>query len=517
MRKLHISIISFLLLVSTSITAWGDIPPPPVNQNLGIPDTQFNLLYKEVCWRCHKPAALGFGSPPVGVPVKTTYLPDRHHQHVNTAIAGGPEQPPFMDANGDGIEDTTYTCLNCHELGQNSTTNTLELVQSFRDCLFCHIVDGGERTVHHDTPLAKEAKCGTCHGSLIRSLDAGMPPPSYQPSIITPWRSNKPNGDSSLTSSAGTHPGNCNYCHNTRDGSTIGTPDVPSGFGSITVFTNKQNHHGTGVPTITGSSKGSPCKWCHNIDQPLEEGIRGCQRCHDIESLHNIEYDADGDGIVPGAETAFNGHIGNTDNCWGCHGNDRQVASLAAGFSPATATTPQLDGTNLSTWEQGTTFELTLAGSGFINQGGLLNELTFRPTVQLTDSAGNTTVLTPNAESVSSVQVTIPATLPADNYRVQIKKDTALSNPLVISVTPALSIRSAICYSRFNLVILTGTGLSQFLPGKNTGTGITGDGVEAFRVFRWKNGMIAAMFTTCPTEVEVTNVFDTSIINPRVY
>jgi len=517
MNKLHLSIISFMLLISTSMTAWGDIPPPPVNQNLGIPDTQFNLLSKEICWRCHKPAALGETSPPAGVPVKTTYLPDRHHQHVNTEIAGGPEQPPFMDANRDGVEDTHYTCLNCHELGAGSS-GQLELVQSFRDCLFCHIVEGGERTVHHDTPLAKEALCGTCHGSLIRSLDMGMPPASYQPSIITPWRSGKPNGDDSLTSSAGTHPGNCNYCHNTREGNSdgLGTPDVPSGFGPITVFTNMENHHGTGVPTITDSSKGSPCSWCHNIDQPPEEGIRGCQRCHDIESLHNIEYDADGDGIIPGSETAFNGHIGNTDNCWGCHGNNREISSMSGGFSPATATPAQLTNMNLSTWKEGTEFQMTLTGSGFINQGGLLNEQTFRPTVQLTDSAGSTIELTPTAESVDSVEVAIPS-LPADNYWVQIKKGTTLSNPLVASVTPAIGVRSAICYSRFNLVILTGTGLSQFLPGEGTGTSITGDGTEAFRVFRWSGGMIAAMFTSCPTAVEVTNIFDAITINPRRY
>ncbi len=518
MNKLHLPIISFILLASLSMTVWGAIPPPPVNQNLGIPDTQFNLLEQEACWRCHKPAAVGEVDPPAGVPVKTTYLADRHHQHLFTAIAGGPEQPPFMDANNDGTADTTYTCLNCHELAAGPN-GAQELVPSFKDCLFCHVVEGGERTVHHDTPLAFEAECGTCHGSLVRSLDAGVPPPSYSPSMITPWRSGKPNGDSSIISSAGTNPGNCDFCHNSADGETTGTPDVPSGFGPITVFTNKQNHHGTGVPTITDTTKGSPCQWCHNVDQPEAEGIRACQRCHDIATLHNIEYDADGDGIVPGAETAYLGHIGNNDNCWGCHGNDGEVGSLSFVEATPGAIIPQLDNINLSTWKAGTTFEMSLFGNGFINQGDLGNATTYRPSVQLTDSAGNTTVLTPLSESVNSVQVAIPGTLPADNYWIQIKKDSVLSNPIAATITPSIILGTApLCLQRFNIVFLRGEGFSMHLPGSNTGTSITGDGVSPDFLYFWKDDMIAAIFYGgCPSEVTVTNIFDSITLEPVIW
>jgi len=521
MSKLHTSIISLVLLISTSVTAWAAVPPPPVNQNLGIPDSQFNLFTKEVCWRCHKPAALGEAAPPAGVPVKTTYLPDRHHQHLYTDIAGGPEQPPFMDSNSDGVEDTVYTCLNCHELVEGAS-GALELAQTFRDCLYCHIVEGGERTVHHDTPLAKEALCGKCHGSLIRSLDTGMPRPTYDPSLITPWRSGKPNGDDSMTSTAGTHPGNCNFCHNTENGLTTGTPDVPSGFGLITVFTNKQNHHGTGVPTITGSPKGSPCTWCHNIDEPLAQGIRGCQRCHDIESLHNIEFDAAGDGIIPGAETPYQGHIGNTDNCWGCHGNNRQVGSMSLSISAtATATTPQLESINLDTWEAGTEFDLTLTGTGFINQGGLGNSVTYRPSVRLTDADGSVTVLTPITEAVDSVQVQIPGSLSAGNYLVQIQKnDTVLSNPIGVTITPAIFIPqgAAICLSKYKVVLMRGTGFSMFQPGLDVTSITTGDGIEATRIFVWRDTMVAARFNSgCPETAIINNVFGSKTVAPDTW
>ena len=533
MTKLNTSIISFMLLISASITAWAAIPPPPANQNLGIPDTQFNLLSKEVCWRCHKPYALQAGlTPPEGVPVQTTYLPNRHHQHVGTPIAGGPEQPPFPDHDNNGIIDVNYACLNCHEIVTNET-GYWQISEDFRDCLFCHIVDGDEqRTVHHDTPKAKEALCGDCHGSLIRSLDAGQPPAPYSPTMITPWKSGKPNADTSITSSAGTHPGNCNFCHNTADGTDTGTP-TDTTFGLITVFTNYQNHHGTGVPTITDSSKGSPCDWCHLTtfpadytpypDEPVEAwAIRGCQRCHDIASLHNIEADVAGDGIIPGAEDPYNGHIGNQDNCWGCHGNNRELIVTAAGLPITSATTPQLDGISTVTWKEGTTFNLDLTGNSFFNQGdeynpntGETQQATFTPTIQLTDKEGNSTVLDPFTAEPSFLSVTIPGTLGENIYQVQVKKANQLSNPITITITPRISISSAVCYLDYRVVLLRGDNLSDYLPGTNTGTSVSGDGNDADMVYRWKAGMIAARFNQgCPSTVTVTNVFDTITVTP---
>ncbi|HEC15298.1 MAG TPA: hypothetical protein ENI99_01790 [Sedimenticola sp.] len=542
MSRIHTYIFGFMLLALTATAAWGAYPPPPVNQNLGIPDSQFNLFAKEICWRCHKPQNLGFSEPPAGVPVKTTYLPDRHHQHVNTEIWGGPETPPFPDANGDGIEDTHYTCLNCHELAQNPDTGYLELVQSFRDCLFCHQVEGDERTVHHDTPWAKKAQCAHCHGSLIRSygLKPGEPdifdvfpdsdtipanyrdlPPEYPPSIITPWRSGKVNADDSITSSAGTHPGNCNFCHNTADGQLDGTQNVESGFGPITVFTNQQNHHGTGVPTLTSDHLaevdprlpdmlGQVCTWCHNITSPSEDQIRGCQNCHDRTSLHNIEADVAGDGIIPGAEQAYNGHIGNTDNCWGCHGNNGEVPQAQSlGISMTTETVPQLNGANALNWEQGTEVPVTLSGSGFSS----LNEAN-RAIVRVTDDNGNTMELVPTTVAPDYIDVTFPSTMAAGNHSVVVWKGNEHSAPLVVSISQPLEIKRAMCYSRYGLVILGGTGLSQYIDAAGSGTSITGDGVGARKVYRWGGGMIAAQFPRgCPSTVEVTNIFDSVTID----
>ena len=519
------------------ISAKGVVPSVPVSQNIGIPDTAFNLTSNESCWQCHASQVIQAGlTQPFEVPDQAAFLANRHHQFIGAPIAGGSEQPPYPDANNNGIDDENYSCLNCHAQTED-VNGDLVLTQDYQDCLFCHVVDGVSITVHHDTPKAKEALCAECHGSLVRNLDEGLPPPADIPGIITPRGSNKLGADFSTINSAGTHPGNCDFCHNTQDGQSTGTL-MPSVLGDITVFQNRNNHHSTGIHEIEGSSKGSPCQWCHIIEWPAwYEGdpaadrtpwqMRACQRCHDATSLHGIEVDTIGDGIVPGAEAYNSGHIGNQDNCWGCHGNDSDMIPVYTGGMPVvTATTPQLDGISAVTWEWGTEFVLDLKGNGFINQGeeydpltGNTTQTTFMPTVQLTGSDGDITILTPFTAEAGFISVTIPW-LADGNYQIQVKKGNKLSNPIGATITPRIILGTApLCLQRFNIVFLRGEGFSMHLPGSNTGTRIiTGDGVDPDFLYFWKDDMIAAIFYGgCPSEIIVTNVFDSITLEPVVW
>ena len=622
MRKIHFSVITFILLACTTISAWAVPNPPPVNQNLGIPDTQFLTLFEDpdlnndthrenTCKRCHKPEYYGLwlsDANPVngftgirGIPeLQEMYLPNRHHQHVADTpnavrgglIAGGAEQPPFPVANdhswnvynindpGAPPADTEYDCLNCHEVNLVNG-QPWGLLDNFRNCMNCHIVldpddpgteaspNLGTQTVHHDTPKARAQQCGVCHGYLIRSVDAGVPAAAYRPSMITPWPSGKTHGDGTKANANGTEPGNCNFCHNTVDDTLNGTIDNTSNFssavgrtgmsfGAIEIFTNKQNHHGTGVNTFkTANIVGGEtvCNWCHIPDYPAaytssaayapcpapvageycdpaqipdDWGIRGCQRCHDIESLHSIEADVDEDGIVPGGETAYNGHIGNQDNCWGCHGNDGDVSvGTASGSFAVTSTPAQLDGINLQAWPEGTSFEMSLTGNSFINWGsafdanGTETQVEYLPSVQFTDEAGNATVLEPNEAPLSGlVKVTVPDTLAAGVYTVQIKKDLKLSNPVMATVIPVTQVENAVCYANYRVVIVRADFISTNIPGPIdlSGTGIADEnGNLADAVYRWKAGMIAARFNGgCPSTVTVTNVFGSVTTTPEL-
>ncbi len=591
MRKTHLSIIGILLLACSTITAWAVVPPPPVNQNLGIPDTQFQLLFDTVgsdtCKRCHRPDDLVHGLPqPSGIPMlKKSYLPTRHHLHVGPGalrgglIAGGPEQPPTMDADNDGVEDTHYVCLSCHIIMPIGPDGGV--VENHRNCFNCHKVtladgvtprpDNQPRTVHHDTPKAFAAECGQCHGYLIRSLDAGRPAPTWLPSIITPWPSNKDAQDDTTNdlgefnniSSAGTFPGNCTFCHNSADGGSLGTLDDTSsfsdGFGAIKIYQNKQNHHATGVPWITGAESDklpagavNACEWCHfdvlgfpdgyvvrtDADgNPIESvetwAIRGCQRCHDIPSLHAIEADVAGDGIIPGSETPYNGHVGNQDNCWGCHGfnpegaPDAQAYANDMGDYPVQATVAQLDVMNAVMWPEGTGFDnLILAGHSFENDGVEWDAENYMwvpryymPSVQFTDQDGNVRILEPTASDKNQITVSVPADLPAGSYSVQVKKGDTLSNPLQVTILPGIVKGPALCLSRFNVVFLRGKGFNELYRGAPSSvTGITGDGVDADVIYFWRDDMIAAIFYGgCPTEVEVTNVFGSVTMQPAVW
>ena len=515
-------IMAFVFLAGTSLAVWASIPPPPVNQNLGIPDSVFDMLNAGVCINCHG------GNPPTGVPVNPAYNPDRHHQHVGTPIAGGPETPPFPDANNDGVPDTNYSCYNCHTITFDPLTGMQELDPTFRDCLTCH-EHVNETTVHHATQRAQNGNCFQCHGSLVQGIDVatetGKRPdplnpgqtipvdiPTYSTSMITPYRSGKPNADTTITSSAGTHPGNCNFCHNTANGGPQGTPEPFTLANGTTVmlniFRNMDNHHSTG---FFAEQK---CTWCHDVFTPSASSIRVCERCHDRLTLHNIEYDAVGDGTQPGLEDAYYGHIGNPDNCWGCHGNDGQVMSMAGTDSPVTSIVPTLSTMSTQSVSSGTTTVISMTGNSFVNTaviGGV--EYTYEAEVQLTDSDGNITLYTPSTLTTNYLEFTVPADLAAGNYMVQIKKAFQFSNPLGLVVKRSVSSQLGYVYSRYGgLVVIAGQNFTegglQMVNVQNSGTSIVDqNGVPAQRVYVWRDGLIVAHFASIPSTVTITNVF----------
>ena len=97
--KLVISaLLLFAVLVGIGIAA---IPAPPVNQNLGLPDTKMVNVSVDLCKGCHPGA------------------PDIHHYMVS----GGP---------GSGmVRTTTLGCVDCHPINGGQLTIS-------RNCHDCH-------------------------------------------------------------------------------------------------------------------------------------------------------------------------------------------------------------------------------------------------------------------------------------------------------------------------------------------------------------------------------------------
>jgi hypothetical protein len=210
------------------------------------------------------------------------------------------------------------------------------------------------------------------------------------------------------------------------------------------------------------------------------------------------------------------GHIGNQDNCWGCHGNDG--VPLPPASSVTGATTPSLDSTSTKRIFDGAT--MTVNGNGFINTDavGAIREAG----LLLTDADGNETLLAAEAGTISStsMDVVIPGTVPAGNYRVQAAKGWAYSNPLFVTVMDSIVVDSATCSG--GTVTLAGSGFDNYLDANNSGTSVSAtvnvctgkkrnrvctDTTQAGSVSSWSDTDIVASFDACPATVDVSNVY----------
>ncbi len=595
--KILKTLIAFAFLLGMSSMASAAPQPPPVNQNLGIPDSNFENFPVNLCITCHHaykdedPNAMIGERPRNNAPVKPGYNPDRHHTVMDkqrypekNLIDGKPDYPPFRDADGDGVADTNYTCYNCHKILTNIATGETELdaviLPNFRNCLNCHERERDSRpTVHHETELAQTGFCYRCHGGLVRGIDVdtllGKKPdfnssdpnvtvpvkiPTYQPSIITPWRSEKPNGDDSIVSTAGANPGNCNFCHNSIDGNDeFGTPEpITLNDGStvmVNIFTNKENHHNTGF-----FSEGK-CVWCHYLDpnqsniQADGYAIRVCQRCHDRSSLHNIEFDAVGDGIQPGNEEPYFGHIGNFKNCWGCHGNNNTVLAddgtlvdpatldlitnqavdkiTAAVNTISTALIPTLTSLNELSITEGSSPLLIATGNNFENsrvvnaeneETGAIEpvDVTWSSKIIIRDKDGNTTTVDPITVTDTMLEFTIPATLRAGTYDVIVKKASFYTSSLRLVIKPSIKALQSVVFTPYGgLAIITGFDFTDAPTSLiNIGAGLSivdQNGEKPFSIYVWNDRLIVAHFQQVPTSVTIRNMSDEQIVPLTVY
>ncbi len=566
-------LIAYFLFILSSFfgsASFAAMPPQPVNQNIGMPDTSFNFIHVEFCKSCHH-AVKNNSEPLNNAPVKERLNVDRHHFSIGKPINGNPEYPPFRDANGDGINDLTFGCLNCHKFARDPETGSTGLAHitifNYRNCLSCHDREAGITTVHHATVQAQQGNCYECHGGVVRGIDVDTlkgkrPDPDnpgqtlpvrvadYRISPITVWPSNKPDEDPLKVSSAGTHPGNCNFCHNTGDGLTDGTDEpLTLSDGSIVtvkIFTNEQNHHNTGF-----FNEGK-CNWCHGLDvtgnvSENTTATRICQRCHDISTIHNIEFDAVGDGIIPFEEEPNLGHIGHNDNCWGCHGFKEgfDLSNQSIAYNGATGVIiPLITSLSQHSISRGTNTLITVEGSGFTNEmtfdkrikdengNNILDEnglptyetirWSWKSQVALTSKEGEVTVIEPITQTTSRLEFILPGTQPIGFYDIRLTKSYQSSNPLGLIITPEIQTQYAFTYSPYGaLVVLIGKGFMDpypFHPNEKNGFNfVDQNGNSPVRLYLWQDNFIVAHFSEVPESVTLTNLFHERNIPLEVY
>ncbi|WP_429885463.1 hypothetical protein [Geoalkalibacter halelectricus] len=493
MRAMSSTLLQVWLFLAVSAgLAGAAVPPPPVNQFIGIPDTTFANLIEADCRFCHNQ------SPPIEA-VDPTYLPDRHHVLLGQPIAQ-PSAAPYV-APGQRF----YDCFNCHSLGPDPQTGRFTF-EVFRDCTLCHRQLQGQPTVHHARPEAQAGQCVICHGNLVDDMDSGHYIPTYQPSRITPWPSNKPDGGPRGE-------GNCNFCHNTVALPFFDPTPVIDPASGVLVFRSAETHHATGF--VQDAAK---CVWCHNITPGINDAfsIRTCQNCHSVASLHNIQYDDQGDGIVPGQENPGFGHIGANSDCVGCHGFGTQaMAAPAAG-----PVTPYLTAASSSVATAGHSALISLYGTAFVSSPFGRPDLTHPCQVELTDPNGVRVSLAPLEVQPQEVRFRLPADLAPGTYRMRVVKAGRVSNPLALVVRPAPQLSSATCES--GLVTLRGTGLGGHFPDSQGVTGVTAEirempgrgrpgppqniQVEG-EILAWNDREVRARFAACAETITLHSIF----------
>jgi IPT/TIG domain len=311
------------------------------------------------------------------------------------------------------IANEGYNCLDCHALTNGA-------FEAFRNCSDCHSI-----SPHHLTDDAQNFNCSECHGSFVDDYNDGHVIPTYAKTIITPDSSYKYIDDS------GVKIGGCEACH---EQDLTADPQIGS---------NSNTHHNlSGFTTYN-------CNLCHSADSasgtPGEGGavldIRYCERCHGIKSLHSIQYENDD---ISG-ELGY-GHIGNSWDCWGCHGFqesnalsslDDSVGSSSEGGYPGEATVPSVDEVIPNEITVGQDTVITIYGTSFENE---YNGTIYTSNVTL-DNGTVTIELEPDSITSTAIEVTIPRTLVPYVYDLRVVKDGDMSsNKVTLTVIPDVQI-----------------------------------------------------------------------------
>ncbi|MCJ7601564.1 MAG: hypothetical protein MUO63_08695 [Desulfobulbaceae bacterium] len=459
------------LLFAYAVPAGANAPPPPVNQFIGIDDTQFDNFVEATCRACHEDTSV----------VDPGTIPVRHHLLIGEVIPDPTDVPV-------GLPGGTYACMSCHKIGQDAN-GTWGLL-TFRDCLYCH-QQTTATTVHHRTAKAIASDCKACHGPIDNPGDGHYIPDD----ILHPISSITPSPSSDHLPATQDPPGNCTYCHAAGIDTSTG--------GNIAVFSNADTHHGIGLVNAAGDPF-AKCTVCHTGDITM----RLCEACHGIKSLHNIQVDSDDADavIIPGTEASYYGHIGSNEDCMGCHNFTGTSDEL-----PAIVIQPNISSVSPLTVTAGFATELTISGAGITNAGD-----TIVTSIRLTPGDGSEpTTLTPDTNEEDTIVVTIPATMATGNYALSAVKsytDTdgsasnVSSNSVNLSIKPAVVITSASCAN--GIVSITGSGFSQYVNAYNSGTSVSLSGALAdCNVLSWTDTAIGAKCGVCDSTIDVESIF----------
>jgi hypothetical protein len=427
-------LLSVIVIAGIAAMAMALIPPPPVEQKIGFYDASMTNVTNVTCRGCHVAPS------------------DTHHMMLSE-----PGRIP-------------YGCLDCHPMTGTFPNQTVYIE---RECSQCHggfafpanpVVNVTGKP-HHNSSFAQARDCNHCHGSgIVSNYDDGHYVPAYNTSLVTPYADNKV-----YNATSNHYWGGCLSCHQN-------STNVPAG--SPAIISNHDTHHGT----VTGASGtyGVQCNWCHVINQSNPSGtsvqrIRalagqggplngltiplnlnttnpwgrilelrnssytavngtGCEKCHSVATLHNIQWNYTAVG-----GTAGEGHINNNADCNGCHAFWDAGATRPAPGPIA----PDLTGVSPGKLTAGVATTVTITGSNFVQD-------TFSTMVSVDGVS-----LTPISITGTQIKVTVPRTLSVGTHDIQVVKGGVTSKLSTLTVVKPTDIVKAKLAS--GKITITGT------------------------------------------------------------
>jgi hypothetical protein len=461
-RKILIPIIAILYLVVIGI---ANIPPPPVNQNFGIRDTMMINYTESLCRGCHNSTSS---------PLVAGGVPTRHHTLVatsainpNTGIAFGcPDCHPSTPGVGNGVL-MDRNCMDCH----NATA-------FWGNSLGAHV--GNFTRPHHNTTHAQARNCKFCHGASVDDYNDGHYVPSYPPSEVTPSALFKASNSTSMRVWGG-----CLACHGEN---VSASPSIffthTNGFPPVADGTNNV-HHNEILGITGGTPTGQQCLWCH-VDVVNVLDIRGCETCHSVRSIHNVQFDFANTSTLRGY-----GHIGSNNpldpanNSWDCKGCHAWYD--AGDYNPfAGSIVPDVQSATPNVFNANSPTVVTLSGTNFVQDNST--------TVVNIDDQIN---LTP--DTISNGQITVSVNLAAGAHYIKVVKTDAVENVpkqsdiKPMTVVPAVTISSATLNG--GTLTISGVGLGN-RPGANAQQYVTfnhaGNVYFADAITSWTDTQIVA-------------------------
>ncbi len=496
-RKIY-ALLALILSLTIPVNSPASTPPPPVNQNLGMPDAVSNDMTTNDCGTCH------FNPDTAPAPVKSGYLPDRHHLRLDTPIEEY-SASPYPDKSSDG----THKCITCHLLDWVEDPSrplggyfkfALEPSEpEFRNCLNCHEQIPGTTSVHHLTKKAQTTNCNACHGSLINDPNGEL----WQLRVIPTMSPNPGFGDGDI-GETGNRMGGCRYCHN-------GGTDAVTGRVIPGPNANMLTHHGTGLGQ-PGSGTTHGCDLCHDISPP-NHTLQGCVRCHAPTSLHSIQADSDGNGTAGDyEEQPFFGHIGTSSDCMGCHmGGTATAASTARAFASEEAPLfgpllPKIEEINMARIIAGNTATLLLTGAGYMVANDN-NKITTKVVLKPNENDTPPLEITPSNVTFTTMEVQIPADLSPGNYSLSAVNGNMSSIPVNLTILPSIKADSAICEN--DITTINGSGFGSYIDLLDSGIGVTDtSSSQACEIHSWNDEQITAKCSlSAKGPLKIENIF----------